>query len=160
MRDHNHTEDMSHNCPPSRRHNTYHKEMDHAFTLIFHNIKRLQDDRLCNSTPDMTQSQDDQRESIKPAMSLTVPSLQRTRCKSDPLLKSTEDEIEKRAEFLDGRVKSRSFCGTEASPLQRRKVRFADDYEMKDRRIDRQRPVLTTRPWSNLQPLIVVTKES
>lgn len=142
------------NCS-SRKHKNYDKEMDHAFTLIFHNIKRLQDGRLCNSAPSLDQS--DVQPEIKPAMALKVP-FQRTRCRSDPSFDGlTEKEKAQHVELSGPRPKSGSFCGTDASPLQRRKVRFADDYAAKDKR----KPLpLTKRPWSDLQPLIVVTKES
>ena len=144
----------------SRRHHTYHKEMDHAFTLIFHNIKRLQDDRICNSAPNIAQPQYDQQESINPAMTLKVPFVQPKRCMSDSSLKLAVEDTQHHLKGLESRAKSRSFNGIETSPMQRRKVRFADDHEMKDRRVDRQRKSLTKRVFSDLQPRIVVTKET
>ncbi len=141
------------NCS-TKRHNKYDKEMDHAFTLIFHNIKRLQDGRLCNSTPSLDQV--DVQSEIKPAMALKVP-FHRARCRSDPSLGLPEEDMAHRVKLSGARAKSGSFCGSDASPLQRRKVRFADDYATKDKL---KPPPLTKRPWSDLQPLIVVTKES
>lgn len=158
MRDNKQSSQNMNNCS-SRRQSHYNKEMDHAFTLIFHNIKRLQDDRLCNSAPSLNNA-DDQPD-MKPVMTLKVP-FRRTRCRSDPSLGHTEEEdveqhVEQHVEHSSTRAKSSSFCGRDASPTQRRKVRFADDYAAKDKL--QGRPPLTKRPWSDLQPLIVVTKD-
>ena len=158
MRDHKSSEKMSNG--QSRRQHTYHKEMDYAFTLIFHNIKRLQDDRICNSAPNIAQPQYDQQESINPAMTLKVPFAQPKRCMSDSSLKLAVEDTQHHLKGLESRAKSRSFNGIETSPMQRRKVRFADDHEMKDRRVDGQRKSLTKRVFSDLQPRIVVTKEA
>ncbi|KAL9983721.1 hypothetical protein ACROYT_G005946 [Oculina patagonica] len=153
MRNHKGDSQNMNNCS-TKRHNKYDKEMDHAFTLIFHNIKRLQDGRLCNSTPSLDQV--DVQSEIKPAMALKVP-FHRARCRSDPSLGLPEEDMAHRVKLSGARAKSGSFCGSDASPLQRRKVRFADDYATKDKL---KPPPLTKRPWSDLQPLIVVTKES
>lgn len=146
------------NCS-SRGHGSYDKEMDHAFTLIFHNIKRLRDDRLSNSAPSLYQA-DVQPEKMPP-MALKVP-FQRERFRSAPSFGLTVKEMEQHAERSDIHAKSRSFTGLDSSPLQRPKVRFADDYVAKDK-LKTTRAQLSKRPWSDLhglQPLIVVTKES
>lgn len=143
------------NCS-SRRHGNYDKEMDQAFTLIFHNIKRLRDDRLSNSAPSLDQG-DVQPEKVPPT-TLKVP-FQRERFRSTPSFGLTEKDTEQDAELSDTRVKSGSFSGLDSSPLQRRKVRFADDYVAKDK-LKTAHVKLIKRPWSDLQPVIVVTEES
>ena len=105
MRDHKSSEKMSNG--QSRRHHTYHKEMDHAFTLIFHNIKRLQDDRICNSAPNIAQPQYDQQESINPAMTLKVPFAQPKRCMSDSSLKLAVVDTEEKTCRILGSISGR-----------------------------------------------------
>ena len=127
--------------------------MDHAFTLIFHNIKRLHDGRVCNnaSCPDEADVQAE-------AMTLLKVPFQGTRCKSDPSFNGpTEDDIAQHVERPGTRAKSGSFCGADSSPTQRRKVRFADDYAAKDTKL--KTPPLGKRSWSDLPPVMVVTKE-
>lgn len=152
MRNHQGHSQNTNNCS-SRRQKKYGKEMDHAFTLIFHNIKRLQDGRMCNnaSCPDEADVQAE-------AMALLKVPFQGTRCKSDPSLNGlTEDDIAQHVELPGSRAKSGSFCGADASATQRRKVRFADDYAAKDTKL--KTPPLGKRSWSDLPPVIVVPKE-
>ena len=152
MRSHKEDSQNTNQCSP-RRQKKYDKEMDHAFTLIFHNIKRLQDGRVCNNASSLDEA-DIQPEAMK---LLKVP-LHSTLSKSDPSFNGlTEESITQRAELPDTRAKSGSFSGTDASPTQRRKVRFADDYAANDRKL-KTRPPLGKRSWSDLLPVIVVTK--
>ncbi|KAJ7336552.1 hypothetical protein OS493_011765 [Desmophyllum pertusum] len=128
----------------SRRRSNYDKEMDQAFTLIFHNIKRLQDGRLDNDAQSNRTTADGQAE-INPAMKLKLP-WQRPRAKSDPFNGLTEGGFGKYTEALDARPKSRSFGG-EGSPSQGRKVTFADDYLTAKEQL--RQSILTKRPRSN-----------
>ena len=121
MRNHKEDSQNTNNCT-SRRQKRYDKEMDHAFTLIFHNIKRLQDGRVCNndSSPDEADIQPE-------TMTLLKVPLHSTLIKSDPSLnRLTEDDIAQHVELPGTRAKSTSFSGADASPTQRRKVRFTD----------------------------------
>jgi len=142
-----HKEDSqnTNNCSP-RRQKKYGKEMDHAFTLIFHNIKRLQDGRVCNNA-----SSRDEADIGSEGMALLKVPLHSTLSKSDPSLNTLTEELP------GTRTKSGSFSGADVSPTQRRKVRFADDYAAKDLRL--KAPPLYKRSWSDLPPVIVVTKE-
>jgi len=154
MKDHHRNQTMDNG---SRRRRNYDKEMDHAFTLIFHNIKRLQDGHLSNSTPTLERADSTSR--IKPAMTLQVP-LERELSRSDPSLGLAQGHLQNHSKASElTRPKSRSFCGESTSPTQRRKVRFSDDFATKR---DIQRPTLTKRPWSDVppRPVIVVSKES
>lgn len=153
MRNHKEDSQNTNHCS-SRRQKKYDKEMDHAFTLIFHNIKRLQDGRVCNNASSLDEAD------IQPeAMALLKVPLHSTLGKSDPSLNGlTEDHIAQHVELPDTRAKSGSFSGTDASPTQRRKVRFADDYATNGTKL-KTRPPLGKRPWSDLPPVIVVTKE-
>lgn len=148
MRDDKRSKIMSNNSS-SRRQSSYDKEMGLAFTLIFHNIKRLQDDRLCNSTPSLNQAQDQEPTNKRPSMTLKMPTLDRTRCKSDSSLPLVEEAMEQHETFPDSGVESPCFSGTEASPSQRRKVRFADDYATKSKRVYRA-PYITNRSISDI----------
>lgn len=152
MRNHKEDYQNTNNCSP-RRQKKYDKEMDHAFTLIFHNIKRLQDGRVCNNA-----SSPDETDIGSEGMALLKVPLHSTLSKSDPSLnKLTEDAIAQHVELPGTRTKSGSFSGADVSPTQRRKVRFADDYAAKDLRL--KASPLSKRSWSDLPPVIVVTKE-
>ena len=154
----NHKEDsQNRNDCLARRQKKYDREMDHAFTLIFHNIKRLQDGRVCNNVSSSLEEVDIQPEAM--AFLKAVP-LHSTLSKSDPSLNGlTEHHIAQHGERPDTRAKFGSFSGIDASPTQRRKVRFADDYATNDTKL-KTRPPLRKRPWSDLPaPVIVVTKE-
>lgn len=145
----------------SKRRNNYGKEMDHAFTLIFHNIKRLQDGHLSNSSPTLERA--DSATRLNPAMTLQVPAEPRERSGSDPsmLRKGLSQGIQKHSQHLElTRPKSRSFCGEGISPTQRRKVRFFDDCATNEH--TQKRPPLTRRALSDVppKPTIVVSNES
>ena len=135
--------------------------MDHAFTLIFHNIKRLQDGHLSNSTTTLEQ-EEGKSEITTCTNTLEVP-LKRERSRSDTsLLRYTAVDMRTLIDVQSNTKlpKSRSYCGEGASSVGVRKVRFSDDYVT--RKEDIRRPPLTKRPWSDLppRPAIVVTKES
>lgn len=101
-----------------RRRGHYDKDMDHAFTLIFHNIKRLQDGHLCNSDPNLVVTDAGKRNvREKPDETPKVP--RRKRSRSETCLQFVRDETPNQS------VGSNA----EGSSLQRRKVRFADDCE-------------------------------
>ena len=124
----------------------YDKEMDNAFTLIFHNIKRLQDGHLSNSPPsgDTTGRQGE----MNPPSTLQVP-MQRPRASSEPLNRLTEGGIfcqTKKAS--DTRPKSQSVTDKLSPSSQRRKVTFADDYTAKEQR--RRASDFIKRPSSDL----------
>ena len=139
----------------STRGKNYDKEMDHAFTLIFHNIKRLQDGHLSNSTPNLA----DNASGIRPTVTLQVP-LERELSRSDPSLKLAQGDTTGETDASDlNRHKSRSFSGTSVgTATQRRRVRFSDDYSEEE---DLRRPPLPRRSCSDLlpRPRIVLTKE-
>lgn len=128
MRDQKRSENM-YNHHRSGRQSKYDKEMNHAFTLIFHNIKRLQDGHLCNTSSKPIAS--DEAE-MSPASTLMLP-LQRPRASSDPSNGLAEGHV-RHGIAMDAsgiRPKSQSFT-CEASPSsRRRKVTFADDYTTK-----------------------------
>lgn len=100
----------------------YDKDMDHAFTLIFHNIKRLQDGHLCNSDPNLIQAERDVKQTTTPKVPV------RKRSRSEPFLGFAEGQAvqEKTEASPSQRSHSRSLHG-EGNSLQRRRVRFADD---------------------------------
>lgn len=154
MRNHKEDSQNTNHCS-SRRQKKYDKEMDHAFQLIFHNIKRLQDGRVYHSASSL-----DEADMQPEAMALLKVPLHSTLSKSDPSLfnRLTEDDIAQHVELPGTRAKSESFSGTDASPTQRRKVRFADDYAASDTKL-KTRPPLGKRSWSDLPPVIVVTEE-
>lgn len=109
-----------------RRRSKYDKEMEQAFTLIFHNIKRLQDGQLCERGASHV-SFDNQAD--------LAPSLQRPRARSDPLNGPADGVLRQNMNHESGtRPKSRSFSGGKGSSpsSQGRKVTFADDYTAKD----------------------------
>jgi len=103
----------------------YDKDMDYAFTLIFHNIKRLQDGHLCNSDPNLTQAERNVKQTRAPKAPV------RKRSRSEPFLGFAEEQaVHEKAEASPAqRSDSRSGLrvGSEENSLQRRKVRFADD---------------------------------
>ena len=121
--------------------------MDNAFTLIFHNIKRLQDGHLCNSPPNANTA--GTQAEMNPASTLQVP-LQRPRASSDPLNGLAEGGIFRQT---IARPKSQSFTDEASPSSQRRKVTFADDYTAKEQR--QRGSHLIKRPWSDLQTRIV-----
>jgi len=151
----NHKEDSQNmNDCMSRRRKKYDKEMDHAFTLIFHNIKRLQDGRVCNNASSL-----DEADIHPQAMALLKVPLHSALSKSDPALNGFKEyHMAQHVELPDIRAKAGSFSGIDSSPTQRRKVRFADDYATNDTKLN-TRPPLSKRPWSDLPPVIAVTKE-
>lgn len=96
----------------------YDKDMDYAFTLIFHNIKRLQDGHLCNSDSNLSQAERDVKQATAPKVPM------RKRSRSEPFLGQT---VQKNTEAAPSQKSdSRSLQG-ERSPLQRRRVRFAEE---------------------------------
>lgn len=101
----------------------YDKDMDYAFTLIFHNIKRLQDGHLCNSDPNLTQAEQD----VKQTTVKKAPGRKRSR--SEPFLGFAEGRaVQEKAEASPPqRSDSRSSLRGEGKALQERRVRFADD---------------------------------
>lgn len=130
MRDYKPSRNMSNNYSP-RRQNGYVKEMDHAFTLIFHNIKRLQEDRLCISTSSLDRPQHNHQQSMKQPKFMTLTerkTLERARCRSESSLEMLEKCIRQREKFSDHGSEYPFFSCDEDSSLRRRKVRFADDY--------------------------------
>lgn len=134
------------NCRSGSR-SKYDKEMDNAFTLIFHNIKRLQDGHLSNSHPcsDTTGRQGE----MNPPSTLQVP-MQRPRASSVPLNRLTEGGIFcQTKEASDTRPKSHSVTDKVSPSLQRRKVTFADDYTAKEQ--CRRASDFIKRPSSDLQ---------
>ena len=148
-------------CCSQRRRSHYDKEMDLAFTLIFHNIKRLQDGHLSKSAPTLSVEQPDESKSgINPTNTLHVP-LARERSSSVPSLRLPESMQTHTGASNLTRPKSRSFCSDATSPRQKRKVRFSDDYATTNEHVI-QRSALAKRSWTDLppNPLIVVTKES
>lgn len=129
MRDHKRTQNMN-NSSSRRRHNhdSYNKDMDHAFTLIFHNIKRLQEGHLCNSDPNLVQANDER--DVKPTKTLKVPVRKRSR--SEPFLAFAGEEVQRLKEASSiQRSNSQPMYG-EGNSLQRRRVRFADDCGVKE----------------------------
>ena len=159
MKNHDNRPSEKRNNFSSTRARRYDKEMDHAFTLIFHNIKRLQDGHLSNSAPNLEQAGN--ASGIRPTMTLQVP-LDRERSRSDPSLNLAQDNTTRETDAFDlTRHKSRSFSGASiGTPTQRRRVRFSDDYSAAGEE-HLQRPSLTKRSCSDLLPMprIVLTKE-
>lgn len=159
MKDHHHRSQNMDGCSSKRR-SKYDKEMDHAFTLIFHNIKRLQDGHLSNNeAPDQ---QGDGASGKKSSMTLQVP-LDRQLSSSDPSLELVQEDTKKQtcASNLVTRPKSRSFSGvpTASQDSSKRRVRFSEDFSAREHL---QRPSLPRRPNSDLlpKPTIILTKES
>lgn len=131
MRDYKRSQNMNNHRPG--RQSKYDKEMDYAFTLIFHNIKRLQDGHLCNSTSNAITS--DEAE-MNPASTLKLP-LQRPRASSDPLNGLAEGSVGQHMEASDTRPKSQSFTSGASPSSQRRKVTFADANEKAKKQLQR-----------------------
>lgn len=119
------------------RWSTYEQEMDHAFTLIFHNIKRLQDGVLSQSDPSLAENFSQEKSETKADVSIRTNFPVRKRSESAPYL-----------EFVDGAQngglpralfqehKSGSFHDVSdvgRSPTSRRRVRFADDYATEEK---------------------------
>ena len=119
------------------RWSTYEQEMDHAFTLIFHNIKRLQDGVLSQSDPSVAENFSQEKSETKADVSIRTNFPVRKRSESAPYL-----------EFVDGAQngglpralfqehKSGSFHDVSdagRSPTSRRRVRFADDYAREEK---------------------------
>lgn len=131
MRDHRGTQDMSNSS--SRRHSSkYEKEMDHAFTLIFHNIKRLQDGVLSNSDPSLARRYSHEELERKSDVSHKPPVRKRSR--SEDFLGRPFERLQR--EDASRSLLQRSNSGSEfhKSASQERKVRFADDYAPSARR--------------------------
>ena len=109
----------------NRRQTSYDKDMDYAFTLIFHNIKRLQDGHLCNSDPNLTQAERDEKQTTAPKVPV------RKRSRSEPFLRFAEGRaVQEKAEASPPqRSDSRGSLRSEGhgNSLQKRRVRFADD---------------------------------
>ena len=132
MRDHRGTQDM--NNSSSRRHSSkYEKEMDHAFTLIFHNIKRLQDGVLSNSDPSLARRYSNDELERKSDMTHKLPVRKRSR--SEDFLARPFERL-KREDASGRSLLQRSSSGYEfhKSASQERKVRFVDDYTPSARR--------------------------
>lgn len=157
---HNRAQSMDRNH--SRRRGGYDREMDHAFTLIFHNIKRLQDGQLSKSESML--ARDDLCSSaaeITSVNSLRLP-LRRDLSRSDPSLRVSQENTRKRTEAPDLlRPNSHSLCNALVSPQpQRRRVRFLDDSATAE---GPKRQTLERRSYSHDRhlsvPLIILTKE-
>lgn len=128
----------------------YDKEMDNAFTLIFHNIKRLQDGHLSSSPNGDTAST---QAEMNPPTALQVPR-QRPRASSDPLSGLAEGRIFRQTkEVSDTRPKSQSVTDEASLLSQRRKVTFADDHTAKQQ--PRRASDFIKRRSSDFQPRIV-----
>ena len=135
MKDHQRTLHTSGRSSKGRLSN-YEQEMDHAFTLIFHNIRRLQDGVLSNSDPNLTNNFS-QEEMAKPAVSKTETIPVRKRSGSEPYLGYARgQQKESCPRSLAQEQKSGSFHAVSAvsrSPTHKRKVRFADDYATEEK---------------------------
>ena len=99
----------------------YDKDMDYAFTLIFHNIKRLQDGHLCNSDSNLSQAERD----VKKATAPKEP--KRKRSRSEPFLGFAEGQRVENAEASPSEGSDSQSLRGEGNSLQRRRVRFAED---------------------------------
>ena len=124
MRDHRSKQNMNHRSP-KRHSSSYDKEMDHAFTLIFHNIKRLQDGVLSSSDPNLLSNYNRKQPERKPMVRSQPPLRKRSR--SEPFVGVIQQG--ESSSLLCQIGKSGSFhllSGASKSPLQRRKVRFAN----------------------------------
>lgn len=129
MRDFKPTKDMSHH--PSRKHsNRYDKEMDQAFTLIFHNIKRLQDGMLSNSDPDLTKEPSNFDLEPKTVKTIQKPVRKRSRSEDFRILGFGVQRTASPALIKSGSLQQLSDAAK--SPFQRRKVRFADDNAVRE----------------------------
>ena len=129
MRDFKPTKDMSHH--PSRKHsNRYDKEMDQAFTLIFHNIKRLQDGMLSNSDPDLTKEPSNFDLEPKTVKTIQKPVRKRSRSEDFRILGFGVQRTTSPALIKSGSLQQLSDAAK--SPFQRRKVRFADDNAVRE----------------------------
>ena len=123
------------NNPPRRHSSKYEKEMDYAFTLIFHNIKRLQDGVLSNSDPSLAR-----RYSHEELESATQPPV-RERSRSEDFLGRPFERL--RRQDSSPSLLQRSSSGSEfhKSTSQRRKVKFANDYAPSARRSPKTSPL-------------------
>lgn len=121
------------------RSGNYEKEMDLAFTLIFHNIKRLQDGVLSNSDPNLTKSNNHAEMEKKPVVYETR---MKKRSTSEPFLEIIGVQNVGGSLAVPQVQKSGSFNGR--SPTTRRKVRFADGFvaEGKTQRSQQPSPLL------------------
>ena len=130
MRDHKRTQDMN-SYSPRRRSNldSYNKDMDHAFTLIFHNIKRLQDGHLCNSDSNLVQPNDELAD-VKPTAVPKAPVRKRSR--SEPFLVFAATEAQQHTEGSSIQRCHSQPVHRKVNVLQRRRVRFADDCGVKE----------------------------
>lgn len=147
MRDQKRAQNMN-NYSSRRRAASYGREMDQAFTLIFHNIKRLQDGVLSNSDPNLASAKSYEQPDLlskKPAM-IPKPAPFRKRSRSEPLLGLTGElqQVQSSSDLTEQSKSGSPHLLSEASksPTQRRKVRFADDCE-KEREKDRRSPQLS-----------------
>lgn len=122
------------------RSGNYEKEMDLAFTLIFHNIKRLQDGVLSNSDPNLTKSNNHAEMEKKPEVAYETRMKKRSR--SEPFLEIIGVQNGDGSLAVPQVQKSGSFNGRSLST--RRKVRFADDFaaEGKTQRSQQPSPLL------------------
>lgn len=120
---------MSHH--PSRKHsNRYDKEMDQAFTLIFHNIKRLQDGMLSNSDPDLTKEPSNFDLEPKTVKTIQKPVRKRSRSEDFRILGFGVQTTASPAHIKSGSLQQLNDAAK--SPFQRRKVRFADDNAVRE----------------------------
>ena len=121
------------NNSSSRRHSSkYEKEMDHAFTLIFHNIKRLHDGVLSNSDPSLARRYSHEELERKSDVTHKPPVKKRSR--SEDFLGRPFERVKR--EDASRCLLQRSSSGSDfhKSASQERKVRFADDYAPSARR--------------------------
>lgn len=119
MKDYKRTGNMNNNS--SRRRRNYDKDMDQAFTLIFHNIKRLQDGHLCTSDPTLLLTNVGKRNIIVTEKPEEKPQRRmRKRSRSETFLAFVQEKTSTN-ESLESQ--------TEENSSQRRKVRFAVDCE-------------------------------
>ena len=148
MRDQKRCKKMNHR---SGIRSKYDKEMNNAFTLIFHNIKRLQDGHLSSSPPNGDNAS--RQAEMNLPTTLQVPR-QRPRASSDPLSRLAEGRIFRQTkEVSDTRPKSQSVTDEISPSSQRRKVTFADDHTAKQQ--PRRASDLIKRRSSDIQPRIV-----
>ena len=121
MRDYKQTLKMNNRRQAS--YDRYDKDMDYAFTLIFHNIKRLQDGHLCNSDPNLIQAERDVKQTPPKAPKVLV----RKRSRSEPFLRFAEGGVQQKAEASPSQKSDSGSLRGDENSLQRRRVRFADD---------------------------------
>lgn len=132
MKDHRQERNMSSGRLSKGRWSTYEQEMDHAFTLIFHNIKRLQDGVLSKSDSSLAENSNQEKLETKTNVSISTKFPVRKRSESAPYLEFVNGaQNGGLPQALSQEHKSGSFHDVSdvgRSPTSGRRVRFADDY--------------------------------